>query len=138
MSPKVLFSILFVALISVGSYFFFFTAPKEVAIEDQNQATEILTNSSTEEINVVYTNSGFNPKEISIKKGQKVKFTNLSDKRMWVASDDHPAHTIYPEFDQKSNVMRNGTYEFTFEKVGKWGYHNHSSAFDTGQITVTE
>lgn len=138
MSPKVLIITVLVTVLSVGSYFIFFNTPKEVSTVDQSTAAEILNNNSPEVINVVYTNAGFKPKEFSIKKGQKVRFTNLSDKRMWVASDEHPSHDIYPEFDQKSNSGRDGVYEFTFEKVGVWGFHNHSSAFDTGKITVTE
>lgn len=138
MSPKVLISFVLIFVLSVGVYFVFFNTPKEVSTVDQSAATEILNNNSSDIVNVVYTNAGFSPKEISVKKGQKVRFTNLSDKRMWVASDEHPSHDIYPEFDQKSNTMKEGTYEFTFDKIGVWGYHNHSGASDIGKITVTQ
>jgi plastocyanin len=57
---------------------------------------------------------------------------------VWTASDEHPAHTIYPEFDQKTVAGRGNEYSFKFEKVGTWGFHNHANASHVGKIIVTE
>jgi hypothetical protein len=65
-----------------------------------------------------------------------VIFKNESGKKMWVASDDHPSHLIYPEFDAKKGVETGSTYEFVFNKVGTWGYHNHLSPSSTGTVIV--
>jgi len=89
-----------------------------------------------EEKTVEYTAGGFTPEQISVKKGETVSWTNNSGKDMWIASDDHPTHRLYPEFDQKSKVGQGGTFKFTFDAEGVWGYHNHLSPADTGQVTV--
>lgn len=87
---------------------------------------------------VTYTDSGFGPKEITVKKGATVAFINESSSAMWVASAPHPQHTIYPEFDQLKSVQKGGSYEFVFAKVGTWKYHNHMDATDFGSVIVTE
>ena len=85
---------------------------------------------------VTYTNDGFSPASFSISSGTKVIFKNESTKSMWVASDPHPTHTTFSEFDSKKGIAAGQTYEFNFNKVGTWKYHNHLSAGDGGTITV--
>lgn len=121
-------------LIIVGGLTYYFTNNKKVSEVDMNLTKELTTDSLT----VVYTNEDFTPKKISIKKGQTVKFINNSDRKMWVASNDHPMHLIYPEFDQKEITLRGSVYEFKFEKTGNWDYHNHLVSSHGGTIEVTE
>ncbi|MDQ3065134.1 MAG: hypothetical protein M3Q36_02585 [bacterium] len=52
------------------------------------------------------------------------------------ASDEHPSHKIYSEFDSNGDVAPGGSYSFTFNKIGEWGYHDHDRAGCTGVITV--
>lgn len=87
---------------------------------------------------ITYTDSGFGPREVTVKKGSTVAFINESSSVMWVASAPHPQHTIYPEFDQLKSVPKGGSYEFIFTKVGTWKYHNHMKATDFGGVVVTE
>lgn len=83
-----------------------------------------------------YTDSGFTPKEITVKKGDTVSFINQSETPMWVASAVHPTHQVLPGFDQKKSVAKGGTYVYTFEKVGTWKFHNHISPEMTGTVIV--
>lgn len=86
---------------------------------------------------VVYSDSGFSPDSVTIKKGESVTFENQSSGGMDVASNPHPTHTDYPEFDQgKSSQSGNSTYTFTFDKVGTWGYHNHFNPGARGTVIV--
>lgn len=99
---------------------------------------------------VTYSASGFSPSEVTIKKGGVVTWTNSSGGEMWVASAQHPSHTVYagtsreahcPDtagtaFDQCSGST--GNYSFTFQKVGTWNYHDHLSAQKFGKVTVVE
>lgn len=85
---------------------------------------------------VNYTDTGFNPSSLEIKVGQIVRFVNQSNRGMWVGSGPHPTHTAYPEFDAKKNIPNGGVYEFTFNKIGEWGYHNHLKENATGKILV--
>lgn len=86
---------------------------------------------------VTYTDSGFSPKEITIKAGDTVNFVNESSKSFWPASNPHPVHTDYPEFDAKKDISAGDTYSFKFEKVGTWGYHNHKNPSQIGTVIVT-
>jgi plastocyanin len=88
--------------------------------------------------NVRYTGSGFEPNSITIKAGQAVTWTDKSTDDMWVASNPHPTHTDYPGFDALKNIPPNGTYSFTFTKVGTWGYHNHLNPSQQGEVIVTK
>lgn len=85
---------------------------------------------------VIYTNEGFSPLDLTVKKGTMVTFINQSDSLMWVASGPHPAHTLYPEFDEKTPVGKGSSYSFTFEKIGNHPYHNHLNAGNKGKIIV--
>jgi len=85
---------------------------------------------------VNYTNSGFEPKEITVLIGTAVIFKNESDGGMWVASAIHPTHNIYPEFDELKSVKKGESYTFVFDQVGTWKYHNHVNSSKTGTVTV--
>jgi plastocyanin len=89
-----------------------------------------------EVIEIFYTDEGFIPQDIKIEQGVTVDFINQSSKAMWVASDDHPGHSILSTFDQFGTAGAGGTYEYTFDKVGVWGYHDHVEADKIGTITV--
>lgn len=91
---------------------------------------------SPKTITITYSDQGFGPAVVTINKGDTVKFINQSSGRMWVASNPHPTHTDYPEFDEKSFAQNGGSYEFTFGKVGTWDYHNHGNPGDKGTIIV--
>jgi plastocyanin len=45
---------------------------------------------------VVYSNEGYTPKELTIKKGDRVTFRNESVRETWPASAMHPSHNVYP------------------------------------------
>ena len=100
--------------------------------------TPVVTTPINTEPTVSYTDNGFIPNTITIKYGDKVKFINNSNGDMWVASNNHPTHTIYSQFDEKTFVRHGGIYEFTFYQVGKWGYHNHMNASKTGTVIVNQ
>lgn len=120
--------------VSLGLGYYFFFRPIPISQNDKSKI-EMLQN---QPLTVVYTNEGYMPKEITIKKGDTLKFINLSDRMVWTASDEHPTHTIYPEFDEKKLSGKSSEYSFKFERVGTWKYHNHANASHIGSVTVTE
>ena len=96
---------------------------------------------------VTYTADGFTPKEITIKVGETIKFINTSGQAMWVGVDEHPTHTQYDGTTLKEHCpdtlgavfdqcKRGDEYSFTFKKIGKWDYHNHSKADMSGIVIV--
>ena len=85
---------------------------------------------------VVITPDGFSPKELYLNVGDRVKFTTTLTRPFWPASDLHPSHTLYPEFDPKNPVNPTDSWSFVFLKVGTWKYHDHLFPLDRGTITV--
>ncbi|MBI2594782.1 MAG: cupredoxin domain-containing protein [Candidatus Colwellbacteria bacterium] len=85
---------------------------------------------------VTYTDNGFSPATLTVKKGETVTFKNNSGKSFWPASAVHPTHTVYPEFDAKQGIAPGAAYSFTFSRTGSWKYHNHLNPSLTGTITV--
>lgn len=80
----------------------------------------------------------YEPQNFRIKKGTKVTFDNTSGGLRWPASDFHPSHLLYPEFDPKEPIGKDAKWTFQFDKVGEWGYHDHLAPYITGRIQVTE
>jgi plastocyanin len=97
-------------------------------------------------VTVTYTDSGFSPKSVTVKRGQSVTFINQSSRSMWVGADDHPTHTKYPvksagdclgsSFDSCKGSGSGQSWSFTFTETGSWGYHNHTRAADRGTVVV--
>lgn len=85
---------------------------------------------------ISYSNSCFSPNTITITNGDTITFVNNSTRDMWPASDNHPSHTIYPEFDPGQSIAPGGSYPFTFTKSGTWGFHDHNKPNCDGTITV--
>jgi plastocyanin len=80
--------------------------------------------------------SGFSPSEITINQGDSVVFKNTGQSDRWPASNIHPTHTIYSEFDSKKPVSSGQGWQFTFKKAGIWQFHDHLDPKMTGTITV--
>lgn len=85
---------------------------------------------------VSYTDSGFVPETIEINQGDTVRFVNNSSVGMWVASDSHPAHDILSTFDQFGIGESGESYDYTFNRVGSWDYHDHIDASKLGTVIV--
>lgn len=96
------------------------------------QSLEVLAGEAV----ISMTDKGFDPNEIKIKKGTKVKFVNKDTGARWPASDLHPSHGIYPGLDPKRPIPAGESWEFIFDKVGEWGFHDHLSPYITGKIIV--
>lgn len=158
MSNKILVVIAVVVLIVVGIFLFqnnSVEAPvkDEVDITNESSVTDTdetkkETETKEEEKNtastVIYTSSGYLPAILEVEAGTVVTFQNESSKPMWTASDAHPTHGAYPiaggcigsVFDSCEEIPAGGSWSFTFDKTGTWGYHNHSKSGDTGKIIV--
>lgn len=89
-------------------------------------------------ITVVRTPDGYEPKDVTIKVGDTVEWVNESGEYHWPASDLHPTHGVYPEFDPKTPVAPDTAWQFTFTQAGEWRYHDHIRANKTGTVFVTE
>jgi len=139
-----------VAIVVLGVWYFM--GQTQVPSVDQPQELE---NERVEEVvetgNIItLTESGFSPSPLTIKVGESVKFVNNSENDFWPASAMHPTHKVYPGsdidkcdtserdllFDACGGIAPGGSWEFTFNEVGEWGYHNHLDAKSFGKIIV--
>lgn len=83
---------------------------------------------------VLYTESGFSPTEAVVQVGTTVAFMNDSDARMRIVARSQ--NDQYSELQQSSSVSRGGSYEYTFDQVGRFEFRNDDNASHTGVIVV--
>ena len=84
---------------------------------------------------VTISSSGFSPKEITIKAGTAVTWTNSDTADHNVNSAPHPTHTIYSPLNL--NTIKPGeTKSLTFPDTGIYKYHDHLNPTLFGSITV--
>ncbi len=125
-----IFIFLGVCLLGLGAYLY------------TNQVSEAGTYKLTDPDSSVHvvtlTAKGFKPERLIIRKGDQVIFESAEDRPYWPASDVHPTHEAYPEFDAKKPIVPPENYEFVFDKPGVWSYHDHIAHTLTGVIYVLE
>lgn len=115
-----LLAIVLAAAVGIAGYFLFLRA------------------NAFEKGNVTLTNNGFSPDSITVHKGETVTFKTKRGVSFWPASNTHPSHGIYPEFDPKRALSSDESWSFTFTKPGRWGYHDHLTPSMTGTVIVLE
>lgn len=77
---------------------------------------------------------GYEPLRLTISQGDTVTFTNAASSDRWPASNIHPTHEIYSEFDPKRPVSPGESWSFTFDRAGEWRFHDHLYPQFTGVI----
>jgi hypothetical protein len=87
---------------------------------------------------VTYDGTSFTPKDLTIDLGETVTFTNRSGEAFWPASNLHPSHLIWSDFDPKKPIAPGDSWSFTFTKPGIWGYHDHVKPTIVGTIRVRD
>ncbi len=123
-----IFQIIVLALVLILIiYFSIFSAPEEKSKEAIPDKAE-----------VILTDKGFVPDEVFIKVNGTVTFSTNRDKPLWPASNSHPNHGIYPEFDPKRPIGLQERWTFQFNRVGEWKYHDHLRSYFSGTIRVVK
>lgn len=92
---------------------------------------------------VSYTDAGFEPLVVSIKKGETIRFVNNSSEDLWVASTSVEGNLYPGESDCGTSMLdtckplaARAFWEFTFDQTGTWGYMNNLHKDRTGVVTV--
>lgn len=154
MNTKIIWAVLAVIILAVIGWYAFgpntASAPIETGTETPQAADE--TSETTTATIITYTDAGFSPSSVTIAVGDTVRFVNQSSGALWVGSNDHPTHTQYDgtttrehcadgkatngTFDQCNRGEAGTSWEYTFQKAGTFGYHNHSGASHTGTVVV--
>lgn len=131
-------SIFVIGLIgSLGFWLFVFSAhPVQDATKKINVVPKNSCKNSVQEEFITIQNMKFSPSFLSIKRCTKVTFINNDTIPHWPASDIHPTHGIYPEFDPKKPIQPGKKWYFVFEKKGTWNFHDHLHPTTYGMIEV--
>lgn len=108
-----------------------------IFIWKNNEASKSATSSSNLHT-IELTPEGFKPESLTIKKGDIVKFVNSKGGPFWPASDPHPAHTYYSDFDSMKGIPSGGEWSHRFNQGGQWKFHDHLSPYFTGEVKVLE
>lgn len=87
---------------------------------------------------VILSSNGFQPKQVVIRRGDKVTFVSEGFESFWPASSMHPNHSIYPEFDSGKPIAKNDSWSFVFDTVGMWDYHDHIRPYLGGTVVVLD
>jgi plastocyanin len=95
-----------------------------------------LAHSTNSGYTIHVTDEAFEPSELEINQGDTVIFENVGNNNHWPASNIHPTHGIYPEFDSQRPINPQDSWSFTFEKSGTFKMHDHIYATLTGSIKV--
>ena len=84
---------------------------------------------------VKITSSGFNPKEVTLRKGGSVSWVNEDVEEHTVDSAVHPTHQVYPKLNL--GVIKPGDKKsLTFPDKGSYKYHDHLNPTLFGSVTV--
>lgn len=115
-----------------------------VSEESEIKEAETLLEQSPETYVIRYTDSGYEPSSLIVKKGAVAVFKNESSAEMWAASAMHPTHAVYPSvggcigstFDACRGFKPGEEWTFVFDAAGTWKYHDHLNPRYFGSIMV--
>lgn len=82
------------------------------------------------------TSNGFLPQEVTVDDNSSIIFLNKDSKPRWPASNVHPTHDLYPEFDPQKPIAPGESWVFKPKKKGVWKYHDHLLPHFRGSISV--
>ena len=121
------------ALVLCGIVFFIVIRSEGAASFPDEASDEV-----SGEKRITLTENGFVPKTLIVEEGDEVVFSSEVSRTFWPASDAHPSHSIYPEFDPTQPIEPGKEWSFVFNKIGVWRYHDHLYPRNKGTITVTK
>lgn len=157
MNTKIAWIALIIILLVLGAWLTFSPKPASAPTDSMVAATSTPESEVEEDggpafATITLTDAGFTPASVTVSKGETVRFINQSSRGMWVGSDDHPTHTDYDgtstrehcadgtstngTFDQCASVATGEFWDYTFEKAGTFGFHNHVGASSKGEVVV--
>ncbi len=126
---KFKYPLLFVLLPVIAISFFFLL---------EHYINKSTCSTNKESVTIFVKDGSFDPATTTIKQCTDVIFQNVGPNSHWPASDLHPTHLIYPEFDPQQPVASGQSWNFVFDRIGKWRCHDHLHPQVRCIIEVTE
>ena len=103
-----------------------------------SEAPEENIQTPVEHADIILTSEGFVPRSVRLERSGTITFSTDAGRPFWPASNLHPDHGIYSEFDPRRPVNADDSWTFRFDRTGEWGYHDHLRSYFTGTIYVVE
>src|SRR3989344_8568347 len=138
------------ALVLAGTGAYVWINPKAPAYNSPDEAPgqgvvgAVATDRDPFDVAITYTDDGYDPAEVTVQKGTRVRFVNEAETGTWPASGVHPTHSLYPEknntdclgssFDSCAELKNGEFFAYTFNYVGEWRFHDHLHAYHTGVV----
>ncbi len=94
-----------------------------------------LAHSTTATITI--TSTGFEPQTLTVDQNTTLTFLNKDTVDHWPASDFHPTHDIYPEFDPQKPIKPSEFWIFKPQKIGTFKYHDHLFPHQRATLIIT-
>lgn len=132
MKKSIIAIFIFIGIIALG-FFFLRRGP---AFESEQASVHKSDETNVSAVSLVMSDDGYESSKITIKKGTTMRFVNHGADDRWPASNIHPTHEIYPEFDPQKPIVPASEWSFAFDKTGVWYFHDHLSPEITGSIIV--
>ena len=85
---------------------------------------------------IVMGPESFSPAFLIIEVGDSVTFRSDNGAPFWPASNEHPSHLAYPDFDPKMPIAPDEEWTYTFTQEGTYGFHDHILPHYKGEIRV--
>lgn len=143
MNSKILITVVVLLVVGIGAFMIFgnnSTAPTTTdQLQEPTQVQESTPSESMmeqqESTTVTLTETGFSPKDITVKAGTTITWINQSGKAATVHSDDHPTHRLH-SFLNLGEFADGESLEVVVQEPETYGYHDHYNASANGTITV--
>ena len=113
------------------------TQTTETGDTETQADTSAPSEDTAQQATITFTNTGFSPNTLTVKKGTTVTVVNSSDTDVQFSSDNHPTHRANPEMNMMELSPGNKA-SFTANTVGTHGFHDHIDDSKTGTLIVTE
>ena len=111
------------------------TLAKKPAVRTTVKVPATTTKAATNVIR--YTNRGFEPSVLEVKRGENVEFVNENDSKVMVIRSHENPENFYPGFSQEGGPLgKGGKFYFAFTLPGTWLYYNLNGNKEQGAIVV--
>ena len=121
--------------VALGAFTFFGNKKSSPIAAPSTKSQESVVTPNNPIVTVTLTDLGFTPKDTTVKIGTRIIWINKSGKAATVSSNDHPTHRLYP-FLNLGEFARGSSLQAVVGETGKYSYHDHYNASQTGTVTV--
>lgn len=96
-----------------------------------------VASSPNESATITYTDNGFAPDTLTVRRGTTVTILNKSSRNVQLSSNEHPIHRENPEMNTPA-IAPGASTSFVAKTSGTHGYHDHLDSSVTGTLNVAE